>query len=137
MEFFSHYNPPPSQAVVNNSDSLTRQEFAKEGDVNEIMRKYAAGLAPIPSGSRPPQFGDFSNGLDYQAMLDKLNKAREEFEALPSRIRDRFGNDPAKLLEFLSDESNRDEAIKLGLVAAQEKPAEKTNVSVPGEGEAK
>jgi len=38
--------------------------------------------------------------------------------SLPSKIRDRFGNDPSQLLSFLADSSNKDEAISLGLVSA-------------------
>jgi phage internal scaffolding protein len=36
--------------------------------------------------------------------------------ALPAQIRSRFDNDPAKLIDFLENEQNHDEAIKLGLV---------------------
>lgn len=116
MEFFSSYNPPPSDGLKFSKASLTRQEFAKDADINNIMRKYSQGLAPIPSGSRPPMFGDFSGGFDYQACLDKVIKAQDAFDSLPSAVRDRFGNDPAKLLDFISDEKNRDEAVRLGLI---------------------
>lgn len=131
--FNSRYSPPVCPGVKFTKASLTRQEFAKEGDVNEIMRKYSAGLAPLPTGNRSPMFGDFSSGLDYQACLDKLIAAQDAFESLPSRVRDRFGNDPARLLDFLADEDNRDEAVKLGLIEAPKPPPveDKPPVSVP------
>ena len=37
--------------------------------------------------------------------------------ALPAQIRSRFENDPAKLIDFLDNSENLDEAIKLGLVS--------------------
>jgi phage internal scaffolding protein len=42
--------------------------------------------------------------------------AEDEFDALPAQIRARFENEPANLIDFLSNEQNRDEAEKLGLV---------------------
>jgi len=36
---------------------------------------------------------------------------------LPAKMRARFHNDPQELLEFISNEENRAEAEKLGLVA--------------------
>lgn len=137
MEFFTRYNPPKVEGEKFVKASLTRQEFAKDADLNNIMAKYAAGLAPIPSGVRPPQFGDFSDGLDYQACLDKLIAAQAAFDSLPSAVRDRFSNDPARLLDFLSDEKNREEAIKLGLVEPfKDEPVKADEVSVPGKGAA-
>jgi phage internal scaffolding protein len=38
------------------------------------------------------------------------------FNDLPSSIRSRFGNDPAAFLDFVNDEGNADEMIKLGLI---------------------
>ncbi len=124
--FFTSYDPPPSPSLECKSASLTRQEFVAEADINNIMSKYAAGLAPIPAGDRPPLFADFSDIGDYQSNMQRMIDAQEQFMQLPSRIRERFRNDPGQLLEFLADESNRDEAIKIGLInnPKPEKPGE-------------
>lgn len=114
--FFTCYDPPPSPSLECKSASITRQEFVAESDLNNIMAKYAAGLASIPSGDRPPMFGDFSDIGDYQENMQRLMDAHERFMQLPSAVRERFDNDPGQLLDFLSDESHRDEAIKLGLI---------------------
>lgn len=134
MEFFTVYNPPKVAGVKFIKASLTRQEFANDADLNKIMERYSAGLAPLPSGVRFPQFGDFSDGLDFQACLDKLIAAQTAFDSLPSAVRDRFSNDPARLLDFLSDEKNRDEAIKLGLVEPVKEVVPANNESVPDKG---
>ena len=49
-------------------------------------------------------------------------EAGEMFDALPSRIRKRFNNSPAQLLEFLADTANVSEAISLGLISAPVEP---------------
>lgn len=116
VKVFSRFDPPPSPSVKFEDASLTRQEFAQEADINNIMRKYASGLPPSPAGARPPLFGDFSNVPDYQTALNKVLDAQERFAELPSHVRKRFDNDPAKLLEFLASEDNRAEAVDLGLV---------------------
>lgn len=126
LKFYTYYEPPASPSLECKSASLTRQEFAAEADINNIMSKYAAGLAPIPSGDRTPLFGDFSDIGDYQSNMQRMIDAQEQFMQLPSKIREKFRNDPGELLEFLADESNRDEAIKIGLInnPKPEKPGE-------------
>ena len=46
---------------------------------------------------------------------------RTRLQSLLSRVRKRYNNDPAELLEFVMDEKNREEAVFLGLI---EKPQE-------------
>ena len=48
--------------------------------------------------------------------------ADDAFMALPANIRERFNNDPAELVDFVSDDRNRSEAIDLGLVPPPAKP---------------
>lgn len=119
---YSYFNRPPSPSLECKEASLTRQEFVKDADLNNIMARYASGLLPPSQGSRPPLFGDFSNIPDYQTSLNQVIDAQERFAELPAKVRKRFDNDPAKLLDFLQDAANRSEAVELGLI---EKPVEK------------
>jgi len=59
---------------------------------------------------------------DYQSALDLVNQAESMFMSLPAKIRERFANNPAKMVKFLQDEKNRDEAERLGLIAKKELP---------------
>lgn len=100
-------------------DSLARQEFRDEADINNIIKKYqVTGFLVDPSTPRVrrPTFGDFASLPDYQQSLNIVLQAQDRFDALPVEIRHRFNYDPANLLAFVSDSSNRDEAIKLGLI---------------------
>ena len=54
--------------------------------------------------------------MDYAESQQIVIDANNAFANLPSRLRDRFANDPSKLLDFLSRKENLDEAISLGLV---------------------
>lgn len=96
--------------------SMTKQSFKDECDINNIMSRYeATGVVQHVSG-RTAEFGDFISPLDFQASMNAVIEAQDMFAQLPARVRDRFGNDPGQMLEFLSEEKNRDEAIALGLV---------------------
>lgn len=102
--------------------SRTKQSFAKEADINTIMAKYMdTGMLVDPSlpRNRRPIYGDFSNVGDLHTVKIAVAQAEADFMALPSKIRDRFENDPEKLLAFIIDPQNAQECIKLGLVAKQ------------------
>jgi phage internal scaffolding protein len=95
--------------------SLAQQHFKDECDINTILERFnITGM--LPQAPLSPRYGDFSGVGDYHTALNRVIAAQDEFEALPAQIRARFKNDPAQLIEFLSDENNRPEAEELGLV---------------------
>lgn len=96
--------------------SLTKQEFKDESDINVVMRRYQnSGIAPGASGVA--RYGDFSDAVDYHTASNIVLAAEEQFSRLPSKIRDRFRNDPAAFLDFVHDSKNLDEAAELGLLS--------------------
>lgn len=95
--------------------TLTKQAFAEECDINTIVRNFGL-TGELPGNFKEPQYGDFSGIFDYQSALNAVIAADESFMMLPADIRARFHHSPQALLEFVSREENRDEAIKLGLV---------------------
>lgn len=109
------FDPETGEELV----SLAKQSFRDECDINTIMRRYETTGTIDHVNRRQPQFGDFSDVASYQEAINIVAEAEANFADLPSRIRDRFGNDPARLLEFLQDPRNFDEAVELGIV---EKP---------------
>lgn len=95
--------------------SLTEQSHKKKCDINNIMAKYRqTGILPVSTKS--PLYGDFTSSEDFHTACNMVIKAREDFEQLPSAIRKRFDNDPGKLVEFLHDPTNVNEAIELGIM---------------------
>jgi len=101
--------------------TLTQQHFKDECDINNILRQFnVTGL--LPQAALTPRYGDFTGISDYQTALNQVIAAEDEFMRLPAELRARFENDPAQLIEFLENSENKDEAIKLGLVNAEELP---------------
>lgn len=103
---------------------LTQQSAKDECDINVIIDRIKRG-ADVPTTSTPARYGDFTQiPTDLRECLNVVRQADEVFMSLDAKVRARFENDPAQMLDFLNDSKNRDEAIALGLVEAPPKPVE-------------
>ena len=105
--------------------AVTQQHFAKDTDINEIVKRFGIhdGSIPLPDlFNNPRLFGDFSEATDLRTTLDLARDAQEKFDLLPANIRKRFNHDPVALHEFISDPANDDEAIRLGLLHKETPP---------------
>lgn len=122
MNFATIYSYKPKAGLTFRQPSMTHQEFQDECDINRIMDRYMrTGVLSDPMSMRKPMtYGDFSDLGDYQSNMNKVVEAREVFDRLPAKVRERFGNSPAALLSFVMDENNRDEAISLGILQGKE-----------------
>ena len=110
--------------------SMAQQQFREECDINTIMERFGRTgelIAPV----RMPQYGDFDGVSDYHSAMNAIVEAQSAFDSLPAKVRARFGNDPAEFLDFVYNEENREEAIRLGLVEAVIQPL--AAVSEPSE----
>ena len=90
------------------------QSYRDECDINQIMADVQRTGAAEWLATRPGTYEDVT-GVDFQSAMDTIVRATEAFEALPSGVRDRFANDPARFLDFVHDEKNIPEMIALGL----------------------
>lgn len=111
---------------------IVQQHLKDRTDINKIMAKYQkTGL--IEWTRKDPgnaNYGDFSEVTDYQTALQQVMEAQEAFMTLPASTRKRFGNDPGQFLEFMSDDKNKEEAIKLGLIEPPKPAPEPIKVEV-------
>lgn len=78
------------------SVSVTSQEFVRECDVNNLVKRYSQGL--MPASSYVPQFLDVSDLPTFEQAHDMVVSARESFMKLPPHVREVFGNDPGRFL---------------------------------------
>ena len=126
-KFKTIYNYKQNDGVKNITPSMTQQQFKDECDINSIMSKYLkTGVLADPLDKRgTPKFGEYAEIGDYMDHMNKVVEAREMFEALPATIRKRFNNNPADLIEFVMDDGNYNEAVKLGIL---EKKIEKVKI---------
>ena len=109
----------PVQVSFKGTKTRTKSEFADEANINNIVKRCMNGAA-MPTGSRTPLFGDFSEVADFTSAQTLIAQANAEFEQLPSDVREKFGNNVSDLMDFLDDENNIDEAIALGLAPKPE-----------------
>lgn len=124
----SAYSKKERVQLVNEEDSLTKQSFQNECNINSIMKKWErSGVLPH-SRSSQPCYGDFSNVTDFQSALNAVSDAQDVFMQLPAQLRARFDNDPACFLDFVDNPSNMEEMISLGL--AERKREEITEPAV-------
>lgn len=114
-------------ATINNEKSLTQQQFKAECDVNNIMKKYEQTGEIHHLNRSKGVYQDLSQFTNYQEMLHKVMDAEQAFDALPAETRKRFNNNPQELIEFLGDNKNKEEAIKLGLVEQKQNEQIQTN----------
>jgi len=95
--------------------TLAVQDQRDEVDINTIVRRFGL-TGQLPEDVRAPTFGDFVGVSDYHTAMNAVAQANEAFELMPADIRYRFNNDPGEFVAFCSNDANRAEAEKLGLV---------------------
>lgn len=103
-------------------ESLTRQEFALESDINTIIDRFGIGENPVEAKQWVTNV-DIADAPDnYMAVMNQLNQARDDFMALPAKVRSMFDNDPGRFVDFVSDPANMDEMVRLGLAEVRQPP---------------
>jgi phage internal scaffolding protein len=115
--------------LVCEDESRAIQSAKDESDINTIVRKFGL-TGELPNDLKLPQSGDFTDVPDFHTAMNLVRTAQEEFLRVPAEIRARFANDPQRLMQFVEDESNRDEARKLGFLADPVKVPEPMRVQV-------
>lgn len=101
---------------------VAQQQFRDEVDINTIVKRFGL-TGELPQNLAMPLSGDFTDAVDFHEAMNLVARANQEFMTVPAEIRARFNNDPGRLISFLEDGSNREEALKLGLI---QPPPEKT-----------
>jgi phage internal scaffolding protein len=86
----------------------TKSEFKESCDINYILKKYLQN-GTSPQMKQNPIYGDFSTPIEYQEAQNIIIQATQQFEGLPSDIRNKFANDPSKFLEFTQNPDNTEE----------------------------
>ena len=96
-------------------ETRTKQSAQAETDINNIMARYTKTGHISWVNRQTPTYG-ISDGQTFHEAMNIVIEAQENFSELPAHIRKRFGNDPEQFLDFVTDENNKDEAIRLGML---------------------
>lgn len=89
-------------AIVTGGVSIVQQHLKDEVDINTIVRRFGI-TREMPSGIDGGVYGDFSGIADYEDAVAAIKRANDGFMALPPEVRERFENDPGKLIEFVHE----------------------------------
>lgn len=98
-------------------ESMTQQQFKNQCDINQILKKFEKTGMITHLNNYQGNYGDFSKVQNFKQNLDMVMSAQVAFDSLPAAIRKRFGNDPSQLIDFVGNNENYDEALKLGLIS--------------------
>lgn len=107
--------------TINNEPSLTQQSDAADADINIIMARFGA-TGQLPTLVEPGKYGDFTNAVDFRQAQEIIRDANEAFLTVPAKVREQFGNDPARFFEFVNNPDNVEQLRAMGL--AKPKPPE-------------
>ena len=124
IPFKTPYNGRVACSFETTGESMTQEHFREETEILNIIRRHDRNGVIDHINKGQAIYGDFSEITDYRDMIHKLREADQAFAQVPSDIRKRFENDPAKFFNFVSDSANHDELAEMGLV---NKPKEKVS----------
>jgi len=119
MTVKNRFAPPVSKGLDTGNETLVQQQFKDQADINQVITRFkrTGQLHSTPGvlgQKREPSFGIYSYN-DYQDAYLNMQKIRQDFLALPPKLRQRFDNNPANVVAFVDDPNNHKEAVKLGL----------------------
>jgi phage internal scaffolding protein len=126
LKFKTPYGDRTRQGFETSGESLTQQSHAAAADVRNIIKQYdRTGLiANVNKGIA--QYGDYSEINEYSEALNMVRNANENFETLPSHIREQFNNNAGLFFEFATNPKNKEKMIEMGLAKAPETKVEVT-----------
>lgn len=98
-------------------ESMTRQSEMDACDIHNVLKQFSQqGFEQlVREKAAQGQYADLPDEIDYQTSLNLVMQANASFATLPSQVRERFGNDPAQFLAFVSNPANAEELVRLGL----------------------
>lgn len=121
----SRYTLKPAPGFTFSEPSMALQSEKRDTMIEAYLRKYrATGFLGDPNRKAVATFGDFTGVEDYQTLRNKMAVVEQHFEGLPSNIRRFFGDDPANYVHFVTDPSNMQKAIEMGLLSQGENDAQ-------------
>lgn len=111
MEIRSYTNRPTRSPARPMLDGLAIQSAKDECDINKIISKYQKTGLVQHVAIHGPTYGDY-DALDFQTAMETIASGTEMFQELPSSVRKRFGNDPARFMEFINDPDTKLEDLE-------------------------
>lgn len=112
-----------STATTFRDPSKTQQQFAKDADINEILRKFMTTGEP-PAQVSNPRYMDVDQEFDLQDQMVTAHQVQEAWDALPQAAKDLLGT-PARFTDYVERAMERGDIEALTRVDLYVKPKEK------------
>lgn len=108
--------------------TLTKQSFAAECDINNIMKRFERDGVIDHLKQHGGQYADLvGQPEDFRAAMQMVVDAERLFSMLPAKVRKEFDNDPAAFLDAFDAAGKDEEARKrletLGVLQAAVEPS--------------
>lgn len=95
---------------------MTKQSMKNECDINNILSQYKkTGIITHVQAARPT-YEDLPDASDFQEAQNLLIEASHAFDALPSKVRDFYQNDPYRFLDAIGDPDQHDKLREFGVL---------------------
>lgn len=109
-----------------NKTSPTQQQFKKDCDVNNIIKRFkTTGQITHLSGKKGRFIDTTQLPASFEDAMTTVAQATSAFMELDADTRAKFRNDPGYMLAWLEDTKNDEEAIKLGF---KQRPEQKPDL---------
>jgi len=96
-----------AHASASGGPVITQQHPKEQVDINTIVQRFGL-TAEMPFGAAGGFYGDFTGINDFESALGLVEGAQERFMALPAHVRERFDNDPGKLIRYVQSASQKE-----------------------------
>lgn len=106
------------------SKSMTQQQFKRECDINNVIKRYDSTGVLSSVGQlvdKDAIFGDFSNIPDLHSAMTMIAAAEGAFQSLPSWIRKGCKNNPETWINLVMNPDSFDEAERRGYITSEYK----------------
>lgn len=95
-------------------ESPVQQHLVAGANANAIVKRIAGGHTDQIKTTEG-KFYDASQSLSFQDAMNIVTKAEQTFDKLAPELRLQFDNDPVAFVNFMDNEENAEQQIKMGL----------------------
>lgn len=117
--FKTAYNNTRQKLEFLEDDGMTEQKHKDDTDINVLLSRFDRRHALEFRSDNVGHFG-FADAVTFQDAMYIVAKGNSMFEEMPSHLRQKFENNPAKFLSFVQNPENAEKMVKLGLARTPE-----------------